>query len=305
MKKFQKIIVFGILALMCTASSVFAVPVKEDSSDTDIQITVKDKETSSPKASAEATATVKPSAKATTTAKATATAKTSAKPSASATTKATAKASSTAKATSTATSKADDEDDKIILDSEEDALVVETTLEPVLNIENNTQQLENKKYLTKGGAFLWFLFTVIVSAVISFAISYRFYMMGKRDNHVIAELRALKRDIDKKMVGTVNGFSEFDVSVTNSNRSYARPESSIRSGNAAEVEEKSEEIYKKWESQISRPREASYESRPSYTRSASAPERSRGVERRTPVRKNSFIGKIKSALNEFIPTDRK
>ena len=296
MKKFQKIIVFGILAVMCTASSVFAVPVKEDGGDNDIQITVKDKETSSPKS----TATVKPSAKATTNAKATASAKASAKPSASATTKATAKTSSTAKATS----EAEEDEDKIVLDSEEDALVVETTLEPTLNIENNTQQLENKKYLTKGGAFLWFLFTVIVSAIISFAISYRFYMMGKRDNHVMAELRALKRDIDKKMVGTVNGFSEFDVSVTNSNRSYARPESSIRSGNAAEVEEKSEEIYKKWESQISRPRESSYESRPAYTRSTAAPARS--VERRrTPVKKNSFIGKIKNAINEFMPTDRK
>lgn len=289
MKKFQKIIVLGFLALMCTTSSVFAVPVKEDASD--IQITVKDKATSSPKASEKATATAKATAKATATATAKATEK--------------ATATATAKATSTATAKASD-DDKIVLDSEEDALVVEATSEPTLNIENNAQQLENKKYLTKGGAFLWFLFTVIVSAVISFAISYRFYMMGKRDNHVIAELRALKRDIDKKMVGTVNGFSEFDVSVTNNNRSYARPESSIRSGSAAEVEEKSEEIYKKWESQISRPREASFESRPSYTRSASAPERTRSVERRrTPARKNSFIGKIKSALNEFMPTDRK
>lgn len=290
MKKFQKIIVLGLLGLMCTSSSVFAVPVKEDASD--IQITVKDKETASPKASAKASATAKVTAKAS----ATATAKATAKPSATA----------TAKATSKATEKTEDEDDKIVLDSEEDALVVEATSEPTLSIENNTQQFENKKYLTKGGAFLWFLFTVIVSAVISFAISYRFYMMGKRDNHVIAELRALKRDIDKKMVGTVNGFSEFDVSVTNNNRSYARPESSIRSGSATEVEEKSEEIYKKWESQISRPRETSYESRPAYTRSAPAPDRARGVERRrTPARKNSFIGKIKSALNEFIPTDRK
>ncbi len=290
MKKFQKIVVLGFLAFMCTANSVFAVPVKEDGSDSEIQITVKDKETATPKASAKATATTKATAKATATA--------------TATSKATAKA--TSKATSTATSKAEDEDDKIVLDSEEDALVVESTSEPILNIENNAQQLENKKYLTKGGAFLWFLFTVIVSAIISFAISYRFYMMGKRDNHVIAELRALKRDIDKKMVGTVNGFSEFDVSVTNNNKSYARPNSPIASGNAAEVEEKSEEIYKKWENQISRTRDTSYESRPSYTRNASAAERPRSVERRrTPAKKGSFLGKIKNALNDFIPTDRK
>ena len=122
MKKFQKIIALGLLALVCTSASVFAVPVKEDAGDSNIQITIKDKETSSPKASAKATA----------------------------------------KATSTATAKAsEDEEDKIVLDSEEGALVVEATSEPTLSIENNTQQLENKKYLTKGGAFLWFLFTVL------------------------------------------------------------------------------------------------------------------------------------------------
>ena len=291
MKRFQKIFLVGFAAFMCMANSVFAVPVKEDGSDSEIQITVKDKETASPKASAKATSTAKATAKATS--KATSTAKATAK--------------ATSKATSTATAKADkeDEDDKIVLDSEEDALVVEATGEPTLNIENNTQQLENKKYLTKGGAFLWFLFTVIVSAIISFAISYRFYMMGRKDNHVIAELRALKRDIDKKMVGTVGGFAEFDVSVTNNNKSYARPNSNITSGNAAEVEEKSEEIYTKWENQISRTRETSFEPRTSYTRNVSAPERTRNVERRrVPARKKSFLGKIKSAINDFLPTDK-
>lgn len=289
MKKLEKILAISFILTMCISSTVFAVPVKQDGSDTDIQITVTEKATATPKATAKASATPK------------ATNKPSASPKASATAKATAttKPTSTAKAT-------EEEDDRIVLDSEED-LIVETTVEPTLNIQNNSEQFENKKYLTKGGAFLWFLFTVIVSAIISFAISYRFYMMGRRDNHVVAELRALKRDIDSKMVGTVNGFAEYDVSVTNSNRSYSRQNSSIKSGIHQQDDDNNSEIYKKWETQFNKVNESSEPQKTTYTRSSGGHSVSRGVERRRPVKnKNNTVGgKIKSVFNDIFPFDKK
>ena len=289
MKKLEKILAISFIVMTCVTSTVFAVPVKQDGSETDIQITVTEKATATPKATAKASATPK------------ATTKPSASPKASATAKATAttKPTSTAKAT-------EEPDDRIVLDSEEE-LIVETTVEPTLNIQNNNEQFENKKYLTKGGAFLWFLFTVIVSAIISFAISYRFYMMGRRDNHVVAELRALKRDIDSKMVGTINGFSEYDVTVTNGNRSYTRPNSSIKSGVEQQEDEDNSEIYKKWESQFSKVNDAPAAQRPAYSRASADNSASRGVERRRPVKNknNSVGGKIKSVFNDIFPFDKK
>ena len=288
MKKAQRIFAIVFLAMVCVSSTVFAVPVKEDT-DSEIKITVTSKPT--------ATATVKPTAKATA----------SAKPTSTATTKptATVKPTSTVKATATAKATNDDDEDKVTLESEEEAIVIETTQEPTLNIQNNSEQLENSKYLTKGGAFMWFLFTVIVSAVISFAISYRFYMMGKRDNHIVSELRALKRDIDSKMVGTVGGFSEYDVTVTNNNRSYAKENSSIKSGKAVEDEDDNNEIYKKWETQINNAQSGRSAGRNTYSRSASRTNNTRMPERRRPSKNVTVGGKIKNIISDFFPTDKK
>ncbi|MBP3359427.1 MAG: hypothetical protein J6N52_01115 [Clostridia bacterium] len=313
MRKIERIAAVGFLTMLCVFNTVYAVPVKEDP-ESETKVTVTDKAEGSETQTAKATQGSKETqtAKATQKSKATQTAKatqkTKATSTAKATSKTTASASSTSKASSSSSEKAsEDADEKEAQTNTEDVIVVETTPEPLLNVQNNAEQLENKKYLTKGGAFLWFLFTVLVSAIISFAISYRFFKMGRRDNHVMAELRALKRDIDTKMVGTVGGFSEYDVNMTNSNNSYAKANSSIHSGQRAEADEQNEEIYKKWETQIQRTHENQSAERP-VQRTAQRPAApvSRTAERRRPVnkKKQGVGGKIKGVFNDIFPFDK-
>ena len=313
MKKINKAIIAYLIVMLCTINVAFAataVPEKKDGSDdSKVTVTVKDNDEDDDE-EATAKATKKATSKATekSTSKATSTTKTTEKATS------TAKAKSTSKATTKATSKAsvkdDEDDDKVVLETsdEDDVLVVETTLEPTLNVQNNGAQLENSKYLTKGGAFLWFLFTVLVSAVISFAIAYRFYTMTKRDNHLTAELRALKRDIDSKMVGTVNGFSEYDMSVSNSNPSYSREGHPIRTNHSYQSDEKSEEIYKKWETQIQHTKDNDLAERAEVRRSSGQTSGSAGrpsYERRRPAKKKTgFVGKIKNTFNEMFPFDK-
>ncbi len=293
MKRFERIIAAAMLCMICSANAVFAVPVKVDDDNPRQTASA----TQKPKATEIAKATVKPSEKATEKPSSTTKATESPKP----TEKPSAKPSATPKSTDKAT---DASDDKIVLDAEDDAIVLEATTEPMLNIQSGSEQFENKKYLTKFGAFLWFLFTVIVSAVISFAISYRFYMMGKKDNHLAAEIRALKRDIDSKMVGTVGGFSEYDISVTNNNKSYAKPETSIRSAEitsgASEVDS---EIYKKWESKLGSVSSPAVDERIRSSQTQNRPSQS---VRRRPVKSNKTVGgKIRNAISEIFPFDKK
>ncbi len=287
MKKIEKIFAVVMLMIVCSANAAFAVPVKVDEDQPRSTAVATEK----PKATATAKATLKPTATATATPKAT--------------TKPSSKPSASPKSTSKAT-EAPEDDDKIVLDADDDAIVLEPTTEPTLNIQNGSEQLENKKYLTKFGAFLWFLFTVIVSAVISFAISYRFYMMGRKDNHIAAEIRALKRDIDSKMVGTVGGFSEFDVAVSNGNRSFAKENSSIHSSvTSAEADEADSEIYKKWETKINSKPSSTVNDRPTAVFSSSG-RSSQGVGRRRPVKSKKTVGgKIKNVLNDIFPFDKK
>lgn len=281
MKKLNKIFAIAMLVLICFANVVSAIPVKVDEDSPKQNVTATEK----PKATETAKATAKPTEK-------TASSKPTTKPSENPTSSPKATAKTTTKPT-----EEPDEDDKIVLDADDEALVLEPTVEPTINIQNGSEQLENKKYLTKFGAFLWFLFTVIVSAVISFAISYRFYMMGKKDNHLLSEIRALKRDIDSKMVGTVGGFSEFDVSVTNSNRSYAGSASSIHSSAEDSNVDADSEIYKKWESKLGTASGTQKVERVS----GSSVRTSGNVSRRRPAKSNKSVGgKIKKALTDFL-----
>ena len=292
MKRFKRVFAISMLVMICSANIAFAVPVKvdEDSPRQNVEATQKPKETESSKA------TVKPTEKPAVTEKATASPKATTKPTEkpSPSPKATAKA--TEKATTKPTAEADN-DDKIVLDADDEAIVLEPTAEPTINIQNGSEQLENKKYLTKFGAFLWFLFTVIVSAVISFAISYRFYMMGKRDNHLLSEIRALKRDIDSKMVGSVGGFSEYDISVSNGNRSYAGESSSIHSSAESSVSTDDSEIYKKWESKLGNSSTGQRNDRTT----GNNPRQTGTVNRRRPVNSSKSVGgKIKKAFTDFL-----
>ena len=79
------------------------------------------------------------------------------------------------------------------------------------NVQTQTDtstQVSNKKYLSKGWAVFWFIFTIIINAIISFWIGNRFYKLSKKDNHLSFEIRALRKDIEEKFVNNVGGFSE-------------------------------------------------------------------------------------------------
>ena len=53
--------------------------------------------------------------------------------------------------------------------------------------------------MSKGWAVFWFIFTIIINAIISFWIGNRFYKLSKKDNHLSFEIRALRKDIEEKL----------------------------------------------------------------------------------------------------------
>lgn len=110
----------------------------------------------------------------------------------------------------------------------------------------------NKSYTTKGGAFLWFLLSVIVNTVISFAIANRFYKLTRRSNQVQSELRALRRDIEDKFADSVGGFVESNVDITNTNDDYSMDEDGIKMtpSSTVNVDDEPGDVYKQWEEQF-------------------------------------------------------
>lgn len=319
MKRLNRLFAIGLLSVVCSANAAFAAPVPQKNDPDDVVVTeTKQTEKASEKATEKATAkaTAKPSAtaKATekTTSKATAkaTSKAAEKATAKATTKTSGSTSSSSKSSESPSASAGS--DKIVLDpskSSEDVLVVETTPEPSLNVQNGGAQLENSKYLSKGAFAFWFIFGLLIGTVISFAVSYRFYKMSKRDNHVLSELRALKRDIDSKMISTVGGFSEYDVQMNNSNPSYAAENKPIRAEENAQSDEKSEEIYRKWETQIQRakePEEEEVQIRRVNRPVEQAPRRRPSdTQRRRPSKKKPGVtDKIKGMFGDMFPFDK-
>ena len=110
----------------------------------------------------------------------------------------------------------------------------------------------NKSYTTKGGAFLWFLLSIIVNTIISFAIANRFYKLTRRSNQVQSELRALRRDIEEKFADSVGGFVESNVDITNTNDDYSMGEDGIKMTPAStvSVDDEPGDIYKQWEEQF-------------------------------------------------------
>ena len=85
--------------------------------------------------------------------------------------------------------------------------------------------------------FLIFALAVIINAAVSFVIANRFYAMSKKDSHLQAEIRALRRDISEKFTGSVKEIKEKAANVTNSNGNYSRD-----GGITYKEEEPSEEI---------------------------------------------------------------
>lgn len=143
----------------------------------------------------------------------------------------------------------DNEEDK---DAEKKINV--STVEPVEAVETIATASE-KKYTTKGGAFGWFVLSVLVNAVLSFAIANRFYKMSKKDNHIASEIRALRRDVEERFASTVNGFYEQETDMTNQNDDYSSDADGIKmTQKPIEKDESAEEIFKKWENDLANQR---------------------------------------------------
>lgn len=138
-------------------------------------------------------------------------------------------------------------------DSENDSekKVNVSTVAPVVETVAPMATVSEKKYTTKGGAFGWFLLSVLVNAALSFAIANRFYKMSKKDNHISAEIRALRRDVEERFASTVNGFYEQETDMTNQNDDYSSGADGIKMAQKPiEKDESAEEIFKKWEQDL-------------------------------------------------------
>lgn len=118
-------------------------------------------------------------------------------------------------------------------------------------------ELSNSKYLTKGGAAFWFIFTVVLNTALSFAIGNRFYRISRKDNHVSSEIRALRKDIDEKFIRNIAGFAEAEVNISNNNESYADGDGikmPDKQSPLREISSEEEERFRRWEEAQSQPR---------------------------------------------------
>lgn len=129
--------------------------------------------------------------------------------------------------------------------------IVNVTAAPAVETAS-PQTVSNKKYTTRGGAFGWFLLSVIVNAALSFAIGNRFYKMSKKDTRIVSEIRALRRDVEEKFEASVGNIAEQDIDITNPNPDYSSDADGIKTHTQTpEESETAEEIFKKWEKQLS------------------------------------------------------
>ena len=80
---------------------------------------------------------------------------------------------------------------------------------------------KERNYVTMGGMLIWFLLAVVLNAAISFWVANRFYKMSRKDTHVTAEVRALRRDVEEKFVSNVGGFTEMENEISNNNEDYS------------------------------------------------------------------------------------
>lgn len=125
---------------------------------------------------------------------------------------------------------------------------------------NGGAALVNDKYLTKGGAAFWIIFTIVLNGALSFWIGNRFYRLARKDNHVSAEIRALRRDIDEKFAKSIDGFAEQEVDIENLNESLAMDGEGIRMSERQpvmrEISPEEEERFRKWEAAQTKQRRA-------------------------------------------------
>lgn len=118
--------------------------------------------------------------------------------------------------------------------------------------------VDTSKYLTKGGAACWFVVVAVLNIALSFWIGNRFYRMSKKDNHISAEIRALRRDVEDKFVKNIGGFAEQELDIENLNESLAISEDGIRPEDrqprVSDFSEEEEERFRRWEAAQARQR---------------------------------------------------
>ncbi len=118
-----------------------------------------------------------------------------------------------------------------------------------------TQQPEKAGFfgtkVSRGGLFGWSIFIIIVNALLSFMIANRFYRLSKKDNRIQAEIRALRRDIDEKMVAGIPPFSEKATGISDTNPDYSRGTKSIKvTLDDDRIPDEARDILAKWGAQI-------------------------------------------------------
>lgn len=126
-----------------------------------------------------------------------------------------------------------------------------------LQTQNTQTEFVNKKYLTKGSAAFWFVFITAVNIIVSFGIGNRFYRLSRKDNHISGEIRALRKDIEDKMVRSVAGFAETEVEIVNTNNSYSEGEDikiPEKQPKLRDVSDEEEERFRRWEMAQEKPR---------------------------------------------------
>ena len=115
-----------------------------------------------------------------------------------------------------------------------------------------TEITPSKTYLTKWGGFFWFLLSVAVNFIISCWISNRFYRLAKRNTQGLAEVRALRKDIEEKFASTLTDINEPMTEVVNRNENYARTDEGMEMPDrkpTVEMDEKDREMLGKWDMQ--------------------------------------------------------
>ena len=161
-----------------------------------------------------------------------------------------------------------------------------------------TTEYTNSKYLTKGGAAFWFVFIVLVNSAVSFWVGNRFYRLSKKDNHISAEIRALRRDVEDKFTKSVGGFAEQEIDIENLNESLAMDDEGIIPSDSQplfrEVSAEEEERFRRWEE--SQQKHTAERTRP---RSAVREELDEELQDVRKIRKKNYQPKRDSARDEY------
>lgn len=122
-----------------------------------------------------------------------------------------------------------------------------------VSIVTDTEKTSGSKgSVSIGAMIIWLIISVIINAAISFWIGNRFYRLSKKDTHLTSEIRALRRDVEEKFIGSVGGFTEQAMDIDNSNEDYSMNDEGItmtrRQRSETRSSEEEDEMLKRWES---------------------------------------------------------